>query len=213
MYQKKMIHAHLQAQENERQRIAADLHDTIIGKLTVLRMKAALKHSPHEIDSLLGIAIDESRRISHDLAPPMVEEKLLDELLKGLLESWKIHFKIDSKFVTLSERKMSSSFKLQVLRIVQELINNAWNHSKASKITLHYRKTNKYVVFVFADNGIGIEELPKERGIGLQNIDLRVENVGGKFKYKSKKNEGTRFIFVLKYNSKIVSYKGYKDHQ
>ena len=74
-HQRTLLKVSLDAQENERIRIAADLHDNIISKLTIIRLKTALAASPVELDQLLGNVIDESRRISHELSPPLYEEK------------------------------------------------------------------------------------------------------------------------------------------
>ena len=73
-YQRSLLQVSLEAQENERIRIAADLHDNIISTLTVIRLKAAIGSNQQELDLLLGTAIDESRRISHELSPPLYEE-------------------------------------------------------------------------------------------------------------------------------------------
>ena len=80
-YQRSLLQVSLEAQENERIRIAADLHDNIISTLTVIRLKAAIGSNQQELDHLLGTAIDESRRISHELSPPLYEEKPLENIL------------------------------------------------------------------------------------------------------------------------------------
>ena len=74
-HERNLIKSCLVTQENERLRIAGDLHDSIISKMTVIRLKAAMKTDYNELDNLLGESITELRRISHDLSPLFYEEK------------------------------------------------------------------------------------------------------------------------------------------
>lgn len=199
-YQRSLLKVSLDAQENERVRIAADLHDNIISKLTIIRLKAAIGSKPEEIDQLLGNTIDESRRISHELSPPLYEEKSLENVLLTILKSWDSHYHIEKNINIRYHLDIDKSIKLQLVRILQELINNIYKHAKASKIKLNLRITKDYIVFMLDDNGIGfnIKNIKKSNGIGLKNIELRADNLGAKFKYKSNEKKHTRFILVIK---------------
>ena len=94
-YERSLLNVSLEAQEKERERIAADLHDNIISKLTIIRLKSAMGTEAKELDNLLGNTIDESRRISHDLAPPLYENKSLIDVIRSVLESWESIYKIN----------------------------------------------------------------------------------------------------------------------
>ena len=111
----------INAQETERQRIAGDLHDNIINKLTVIRLKSVLKHDPKEIDELLQIAIDDSRRLSHNLLPPMVDERTLEDIVSDIFTSWKIKFKVNFIVSNPNHIQFDSHIKLHLIRIEQEL--------------------------------------------------------------------------------------------
>src|SRR5690606_28412729 len=91
-HQKQLLETSVVAQE--RTRIAADLHDSLIGKLTVLRLKNQTQCDIQDIDLLLGESIAEARRISHDLSPPMLDHATLYELLKNTIAPWKEQFKV-----------------------------------------------------------------------------------------------------------------------
>lgn len=207
-YQRSLLKVSLEAQENERVRIAADLHDNIISTLTVIRLKAAMGSNQHELDHLLGTAIDESRRISHELSPPLYEEQPLENILLTILKSWKSFYNIEHVVDVRTDYPIDKSVKLQLVRILQELLNNVHKHAQASQVHLILRITNKYTVLLVTDNGIGFNTATVKNGIGLQNISLRSDNLNAQYKYKSLKEKGTRFIFLAQNGKNKISTSG-----
>lgn len=196
IHQDDLIKLSLKTQEAERVRIASDLHDNIINLLTVIRIKASLKTSDKEIDSLLQTVINESRRISHDLIPPMFEIKPIHELISEIINKWNNQFDIDYFSDVRFSNMLSPDFKISVVRVIQELLNNIYKHAETAKISFHLRITSKTLSFIIIDSGKGFEQ-NSDKGIGLKNIELRSKNLNAKYKFKSKLNFGTRFIFVL----------------
>lgn len=197
-YQRSLLQVSLEAQENERIRISADLHDNIISTLTVIRLKAAIGTNHKELDHLLGTVIDESRRISHELSPPLYEEKPLENLLLTILKSWKSFYKIQYIVDVRTNYIIHKTIKLQLVRILQELLNNIHKHAQASHINLIIRITDKYIVLLVKDNGVGFINVTAKNGSGLHNIALRTDNLKAHYKYKSSKEKGTRFIFFTR---------------
>lgn len=197
-HQRTLLNVSLDAQENERVRIAADLHDNIISKLTVIRLKAAIGSNQTELDHLLGNTIDESRRISHELSPPLYEEKSLENVLQTILKSWDNFYSIKTNIDVREKITVDKNTKLQMVRVLQELINNVYKHAKASEIIFTLRITKKYITLMLDDNGIGFNSKKVIKGIGLQNIELRAHNLNAHYKFKSTEEKGTRFIFVVK---------------
>src|SRR5690554_1079198 len=204
-HHRSLLRVSLETQESERMRIAADLHDNIISKLTVIRLKTATKAQRNELDMLLGTVIDESRRISHELSPPLYEEKPLENNLLTILKSWRSFYHIDHVVDVRTDRPINKTIKLQLVRILQELLNNVHKHAKASHVDLTLRITNKYIVLLVKDNGIGFNTTTVKNGIGLQNIALRTDNLNAQYKYKSSKEKGTRFIFFVKNGKNKIS--------
>lgn len=196
--QRTLLQVSLDAQENERVRIAADLHDNIISKLTIIRLKAAIGSNPLELDNLLGNTIDESRRISHELSPPLYEEKSLENVLQTILKSWESFYIITTNIDIRHNFTFNKNTKLQMVRVLQEFINNVYKHAKASQIFFNLRITKKYTILLLEDNGIGFNSKKVKKGIGLQNINLRADNLDAHYKFNSKEEKGTRFIFVVK---------------
>lgn len=204
-YQRTLLKVSLDAQENERVRIAADLHDNIISKLTIIRLKAAIGTQTEEIDQLLGNAITESRRISHELSPPLYEEKSLENVLLTILKSWESFYNIKTRLDIRSNIDVDKNTKLQMVRILQELVNNIYKHAKASNINFSLRITKKYIILNVNDNGIGFNSKNSTKGIGLQNIALRADTLHAKYKYISQLEKGTRFIFVVENGKNKIS--------
>jgi two-component system NarL family sensor kinase len=204
-YQRSLLRVSLQAQENERKRIATNLHDNIISKLTVIRLKNAVGIKGKEIDDLLGKAIDESRRISHDLLPPFVEEKTIDNLLVTVFKNWKMFYVLKQHIDIRDVTDVNKNVKLQLVRILQELLNNIHKHAHATEIYLHIRITVNYFVMTVTDNGKGFDVNTKKNGIGLKNISLRAQNLKAKYKYKSLTEKGTRFIFFVNHGENKTS--------
>ena len=197
-HQRTLLKVSLDAQENERIRIAADLHDNIISKLTIIRLKTALAASPIELDQLLGNVIDESRRISHELSPPLYEEKSLENVLLTILKNWEVFYHISYYVDTRIEEQVSKNTKLQMVRILQELMHNIYKHAKASSAEMRLRITKKYITLLIIDNGVGFNVKKATAGIGLQNIELRTDNINAVYKFKSVEEKGTRFVMLLK---------------
>ncbi len=195
-HHRSLLRVSLETQESERMRIAADLHDNIISKLTVIRLKTATKAQRNELDMLLGTAIDESRRISHELSPPLYEEKPLENILITVLKSWKSFYTVQYTADVRTEIAIDKKVKLQLVRILQELLNNIHKHACASQICLMLRITDQCITMIVKDNGVGFNDTPKN-GIGLQNIELRADNLKARYKFKSLKEKGTRFVFFM----------------
>jgi len=204
-HQRTLLKVSLEAQENERVRIAADLHDNIISKLTVIRLKAALGTNPKEIDKLLGSTIDESRRISHELSPPLYAEKSLQNVLTSILKTWSGIYSIEKIIDIRSDIAVDKNTKLHLVRMLQELMNNVYKHAKASKISFRLRVTKNCTTFILTDNGVGFASKKATKGIGLQNVELRAESLNAYYKYNSQEGKGTRFILIIKHGKNKIS--------
>ena len=85
------------------------------------------------------------------------------------------------------------------------MLNNIHKHAQASQVNLKLRITDKFIVLLVIDNGIGFNSSTVKNGIGLQNIALRADNLNAKYKYKSSKEKGTRFIFFVKNGKNKIS--------
>lgn len=199
-YQRQLVDDSIVIQETERERIAADLHDELISKLNVVRMVLYNSKIESSMDpvKMLEDGISLSRRISHDLMPPLLEEtefiELFHDFVFPLKESHNLNFKVygDQKDVTCKD------MKLQLFRICQEVINNIIRHAKATSLDVEIRFGLNNIFIRVTDDGVGFDVSGKSKGLGLKNIELRTQFIKGQFKFKSVLGVGTRFLLLLK---------------
>lgn len=196
-HQQKLLETNILVQEKERTRIAADIHDILIGKLTVLKIKNEIAYDQKETDELIKDSIAVARRISHDLSLPMLEYTDLDHLILELIKPWKLVFTINLKRDNRSATLFSNNVKIQFTRILQELITNIVKHAEANTIDIHLRHTDKWLFLSIKDNGKGFKMQNNSKGLGLKNIEFRMEFIKGNYKQKSQEGKGTSYLFAL----------------
>jgi two-component system NarL family sensor kinase len=200
-HQKKLLETNLHAQEKERERIAADLHDSLIGKLTVVRMKSQLGAAAADVEEMLGESIAEARRISHDLTPPLIEFSTIEELISNLLDPWEQKLTIDYYRDVRTLTIVTPQVKIQVLRIMQELITNIVKHAHATTVTVHLRHTKEMLILRVQDNGRGFDVAQLKAGLGLQSLEMRAQYLNAAHHVKSTPGKGTRILVAAPLNT------------
>lgn len=204
--------ATLKGQEEERTRIARDLHDGLGGMLSAIKLtltsieKKIHFNTPTEnhykkVLDQFDYAINEMRRISYNMMP----EALIKYGLKKSLEDYcakmsNNNFKVIFQCYGIEER-WEQMKEITVYRIVQELVNNAIKHSGASQCLIQIVKESNKVILTAEDNGKGFnfEDISFKRGLGLQNIQSRVNLINGQMQIKSDKETGS--IFNIEFNT------------
>lgn len=195
----------LQGQEDERSRIAKDLHDGLGGllsgvKLQLGAMKGNLILSEENGQAFnraldkLDESISEMRRVAHNMMPETLLHfglaKALLDYTDGLMQQQ--NFTIECTFKGL-EQRMSQSTEVMIYRMVQELINNAVKHSGAGNILVQViRHSNRQLNITVEDNGKGFNpEQIKQNAAGLRSVKSRVEYLNGKMDLQSEQGKGT----------------------
>ncbi|RNL82907.1 hypothetical protein ED312_15970 [Sinomicrobium pectinilyticum] len=194
--------AMLKGEEQERKRVARDLHDGLGGILAGVRMNLSEVESrftdtlQSEMDRIItnvDKSLQELRRIARNLMP----ESLLQVGLKGALEDLcksyeTAFFKVDYQPYEISSG-LSNTQQLTIYRIVQELLNNAMRHSEASEVIVQCSQNGDRFYITVEDNGKGFDPEHSEsgKGLGLTNLEHRVNTMGGTWEIISGKNEGT----------------------
>jgi len=211
-YQKEMVKATILAQEEERSRIAQDLHDAISAKLNVVSLGANFlleeesvseKEQDEIIEHILNVTnktIESSRKIAHNLLPPILEKFGLGAALEELCDEF-----TNSKQVVVGSKikyelgGLSKNNELHVFRIVQELINNSIKHGKSKEILVNFFEKNDSFQLHYQDNGLGfdVSEIANKKGLGLQNIESRVALLKGMISYKSELNKGVTVQIII----------------
>jgi signal transduction histidine kinase len=199
-HQQNLLEITIETQEKERKRIASDLHDDLIGKLTVIKLQQELKNNPSiESISLISESINTARRISHDLSPPLLEHTPLSDLIKETFDPWTAKILIVYYFdIREKDYTHSSTFKIQLVRIIQELMTNINKHAMANKVIIHFRQSDSYTSIKITDDGIGYNPINQRKGLGLKNIETRVQYLKGIYRTKSEVEKGTSSLFLFK---------------
>ena len=196
-HQQKLLENSILIQERERARIAADIHDELIGKLTAIKMTNQMNENSLELDALISKGIHIARRISHDLMPPLIEYSLLEDLIREIAQPWQSNFIIGISTNVDESLSISPEIKIHFVRIVQEILVNIAKHSKASHVSIHLRITPRCIGMNIQDNGVGFDMNSKKHGLGLSNIETRIHYLKGHYKLNSKSTKGTRHTFLV----------------
>ena len=146
--------------------------------------------------------LESSRKIAHDLLPPVLDKFGLKIALEELFEDF-----TKSKQLSINENvdeteTLNPESQLHLFRITQELINNSIRHGKATLLDITLNVDNEAFNLKYTDNGIGfdVEKVTKDSGIGLQNIQSRAEILNATLNILSTKNEGSTFVIQSKNN-------------
>ena len=179
----------LETEAKERHILARDLHDSLGGMLSLLRLKIEGGMDKDETLHLLDNTHTELRRVSHHLMP--------EELLQGGLVSALHDFAVSvpgAEFQSYGDIRLSKEQELTLYRCAYELVNNALKHAKASHINIQLMQDNQEVTLTVSDDGTGMSD---GSGMGLQNIRERIEPYHGTFRIVSNKTEGTEINVSL----------------
>ena len=195
-------------QEEERGRVARELHDSISQILVGVRYaldvtsrrilngdEKAADTLSIGIDSLTG-AIQEVRRISRDLRPSILDDLGLSPAIKTLVDEFSQRTGITTDFSSTVFRKLlDDDSKIALYRIAQEALTNIERHSSASHISVSLKGTRRGGIMEIEDNGQGFKKSRpgSTAGLGLRNMEERIEQLGGQFKIKSNSN-GTKIL-------------------
>lgn len=183
----------IQSQENERKRIASELHDSLGQDLLVIKNLALLNKNKdeqfEEISRTAGQALDEVRRISYNLHPYQLDRLGLTKAIQSMFVNIEgaSGIKFDLKIENV-DNLFNKEREINIYRIVQECVNNILKHSGANNAEVSIQKLNDGVYIEIADNGRGFDfEMMKSesKGFGLKNLINRVSFLDGEIEYKS----------------------------
>ena len=194
------VNALLQGQEDERRRIAEDLHDRLGGKLSAIKLfhlSSKDADKKERIARLLEETIMETREISHNLSSANLNkfglQTALEDLFNTLQRSQKIEARIS--FVNLKER-LPVKLERALYAIVQEFVNNTLRHSRATALNLQLTNhPRESLNLIYEDNGIGFTRNELEKGgMGLSNIKARLTPFSGHLTIDSNPGKGAVFL-------------------
>ncbi len=202
----------LEAQENERKRVARELHDgigqaltgikfTLENGLRKLREKKVIANVKAFDDTipLIQATVEETRRIAMGLRPSTLDDIGITETIFWFCQQFESIYKTIriKALIEVEEDRLPESLKTVIFRVLQESLNNVAKHSQADGVHLNLRNKPGAVELVIEDNGIGFdpEKLTLQenidRGFGLASMKERTELAGGTLSIRSVPDEGT----------------------
>lgn len=205
-YRDDLLSGNIRATEEERARIARDLHDEVGASLSLLRMQvrslpvAELAETRMAIDETLDMV----RRISHHLQPPALEAFGLVVALQQYCEQLTQHSGISISLDNYDEDiRLDSLTELSVFRVIQELVQNTLKHADATEVSIELQYDKGILNVSYTDNGKGYDysKMQKESGLGLKNIEIRMRQCNGKVEYSSMQDGTVRVTITTPANS------------
>ncbi|MFX0556953.1 tetratricopeptide repeat protein [Maribacter sp. CXY002] len=201
------LEALIDGEEKERNRLAQDLHDGINGDLAVIKYKISSletnKFSEREkkyyLDaiSMLDNAVEQVRRISHNLAPPSLHNFDLIEAIQQFCSKQNASNSLNISFQYFGNRLvLKKEIETAIYRIIQELLNNSIKHANATEALVQLNTHEDKLIITVEDNGKGFDASISANGIGLQNIKSRVNFLKANLDISSS-TKGTTFCIEI----------------
>lgn len=203
----------IEAQEEERKRVAREIHDGPAQSMANVVLRAELadrmmsqgnieqaKVELRDLKSLVRSSLSDVRRIIYDLRPMALDDLGLVPALRRFIEAYgdSKEFEIDFRIFGLEER-LPSSMEVAIYRLVQESINNISKHAKAKHVMVHLEFKPLKILIKIADDGVGFAEAELKKGsrFGLMGMRERVKLLDGEIQIISAPNQGTKILIEI----------------
>ncbi|MBW2604384.1 MAG: PAS domain S-box protein [Deltaproteobacteria bacterium] len=212
----------MKAQENERQRIARDLHDNVAQELSLLKINLGTLFDNHpsipdeirqktsELSKILQRSISAVRDMAYDLHPPGLYQLGLVHTMYQYCEEFSEKNEIDIDFFAagMDDLKIPSDTEINLYRLIQEAIWNIKKHAQSAKVTIKLVASFPNIILRIEDDGQGfnvrerLAQASKEKRMGLRSMEQRVSLLNGKMKIQSRPKEGTKVFIEVPYKEK-----------
>ncbi|MFC2107214.1 PAS domain S-box protein [Bacteroidota bacterium] len=203
--EKEILRSLIVGEDNERKRLAFDLHDGLGQILTASSLSFnSLKKDFNKLSekskkqynsglAFINKAMEETRNISHNLMPKSIGHfgliSAITSLFKSIQKTTTVKISISEN---IGDHRLDEHVEMNMYRITQEILNNAIKHSKAKNASFQYRMHEKELIFTYEDDGLGFTYDPiNTAGDGLKNINTRVASMSGFVSINSKVGKGT----------------------
>ena len=202
----------LEGQEKERIKIANDLHDNLGSLLATVKLNFNnLKQQQNKTiedkdqlfdktDSLIEEAYQKVRTIAHTKNAGVMANQGLLSAVKNIAKKVSIPGKLKVEVIPFGlEERLENSLEIAIFRMIQEILTNAIKHAKATEIVIHLTQHDDSLNILIEDNGKGFnpKTIDKKEGMGLPNIEKKVEQMGGVFSIDSFEKRGTSIIIDI----------------
>lgn len=197
--QKEMYTQYITGIEKERSRIAGELHDDVGSRLSYLK-QLIVTHSTESAKTAdqLEQLIQDVRQLSHDLAPPLAHVSGLVPLIEKLISETRLATGLEIKFQQHNYKEVLVNNQIQqVYRIIQEALNNIVKHAQASRVDVQVFGHAHEVSIAIEDNGKGFNPSGVSDGLGLNQMKIRTESLGGRIEINSHSGKGTLILITI----------------
>lgn len=183
----------IEGQENERERIARDLHDGVGQLANVVKMTAKKLKVGSELTDSIDLFLDEMRKVTEGLLPLRLNDFPLDVCLNSLVEQVDKSSTINISFSSSDLPEVPMNNKINVYRVAQEALSNILKHSQAQNAYVQLHGFEDHIQLTVEDDGVGFDDAKKDDAShhGLQNIFFRCEVMNGTCDVESSKGKGT----------------------
>jgi signal transduction histidine kinase len=213
----------LHAQENERRRLALELHDDLGQSLMVLKLQLrsigktvppdqwrTQEECTHCLEYLNGV-VENVRRIARNLRPSVLDDLGLSAGLRVLVEEFSKYHEVE---LSLEMDDIAGLFtreeEINLYRIFQETLTNIAKHARAMRISMVITRLANEVLFKVTDDGVGfdLEQVlvrdASERGLGLAALEERAHMLGGSLTIRAQENQGTEISFTVPLKNRLA---------
>jgi signal transduction histidine kinase/Flp pilus assembly protein TadD len=199
------IDAILDAQEKERTKMAEDLHDNLGSKVATLKLYLESYDKNEDfsgfygkLKNLMNDTYNEIRNISKNKNFGAQINKGLIPSTKSIAKQISDSKKIDIKVINVDgNKRIENTLEIQIFRIIQELLTNVIKHANATEAIVQFSEHENTLNIIVEDNGIGFNTNDSFSGIGLHNIEKRMEKIDGELVIDSSKGNGTTVILNI----------------
>lgn len=202
----------LQGQDEERSRLAKDLHDGLGGILSSVKYSFQNMKTSFILDhenatafeksmNLLDASMAELRRVSHNMMPESLAKLGLEEALKDYIQTIDENSGINFTYQSfgLAEVTLENIYKTTIFRVIQELTTNIIRHSEAKEALVQLMAKPNLINITIEDDGIGFDpqQVNSKKSMGIQNLYNRIEYLKGKIDFQTEPNAGSSYYIEI----------------
>lgn len=213
-FQRDLLAQTVTTQEEERNRIARELHDGVGAKLSVIKLNLQLMVSDlaqgndiselvGDIDTAIQQSIDTSRSISHELMPPTLKKfgirVGIEDLQHAINKTGKVHLLVNNLERCTLDQEMD---QLHLFRVIQELVQNALKHANATHLYFTFDNEPNHLTLTYEDDGVGFpKDFDLSSGLGMSNLHTRIQLLRGFWHMDQEREHGAKIKIYLPHES------------
>src|ERR1700744_1795127 len=206
--QREKIFAEITIRENERKRIANDLHDSLGPLLSAVKLNISSVDIELPADRVilektagyLAEIIGSMRRISHDLLPSTLERKGLLEAVREFIHQVNNKQAVNIQLYIVKEIQVPKEKEIHIFRMLQEIVHNTIKHAQAKNLQIGFSEENGHLLCLTKDDGRGFDRekaLTASQGLGLRSLESRCEILNGILTLESAPGTGTNYFIKI----------------